>query len=127
MSAAGPPRLFESIARLARTTVGLVRTRIEIVATELAEERIRLVQLVLAVAAIVFCLQLAGLLFVGLLVVVFWEADRLWVIGGFATALLVAGLVGLAILWHRLRTSKPFATTIAELAKDEARFEGDAR
>jgi uncharacterized membrane protein YqjE len=123
-----PRGLVDSIARLGRTALAMARTRLDILATELEEERIRFAQLALAVAIIVFCLQISVLLFVGLVVVLFWEASRLWVLGGLAALFLVAGIAGLAIVRHRLRNRpKMFATTIAELTKDEARLEGDAQ
>src|SRR5262245_56403825 len=117
------PGLIDSVARLARTLLEIVRTRLEILATEIEEERIRFAQLALVVAAIAFCLQMAVLLVVIFLVVLWWESHRLVTLGVFAALFLIAGAGGLAVLRHRLRTRpKMFASTIGELAKDEDRL-----
>ena len=72
-----PPGLVDSLSRLGRTALGVLRTRLEILGTELEEERIRFAQLALIVAAIAFCLQMAVLLLVAFLVVLFWDTHRL--------------------------------------------------
>ena len=120
-----PPGLLDSLARLGRTLLGVVRTRLEILATELQEERVRFSQLVLLLAAIAFCVQMGLLLLVILLVVLFWDSHPIGTIGALCGLFLVAGLVGLALLRQRLRTHpKLFASTIVELAKDEDRLRG---
>lgn len=120
-----PPGLLDSVARFGRTLLGVVRTRLQILATEVEEERIRFAQLVLLVAAIVFCLQIAVLLFVILMVVLFWDSHLVVTLGAFTGFFVVAGIAGLALLRHRLRTRpKMFASTIGELLKDEDRLEG---
>jgi uncharacterized membrane protein YqjE len=118
-----PPGLVGSISRLARTALAVLRTRLEILATEIEEERIRFAGLALVVAAIAFCLQMAVLLGVILMVVLLWESHRLLTLGVLSGAFLVAG-VGL-FLWlrHRLRTRpRMFASTLGELAKDDERI-----
>ncbi len=120
-----PPGLLDSVARFGRTLLGVVRTRLQILATEMEEERIHFAQLVLLVAAIVFCLQMAVLLSVILMVVLLWDSHRELTIGAFAGLFFVAGIVGLALLRRRLRTRpKMFASTIGELVKDEDRLGG---
>jgi len=118
-----PPGLIGSIARLGRTALALLRTRLEILATEIEEERIRFSQLALAVATIAFCIQMAVLLFVVLMVVLLWESHRLLTVGVFSAGFLLAG-IGLALwLRHRLKTRpRMFASTLGELGKDEDRL-----
>ena len=118
-----PPGLIGSVARLGRTALALLRTRLEILATEIEEERIRFSQLALAVATIAFCIQMAVLLFVVLMVVLLWESHRLLTVGVFSAGFLVAG-VGITLwLRHRLRTRpRMFASTLGELGKDEDRL-----
>jgi uncharacterized membrane protein YqjE len=119
--------LLDSIARLARTAVGVLRTRIELLATELEEERLRFSQLVLAVTAVVFCLQLTVLLAVTLIVVLAWQAQRLWILGALVALFLIAGLAGIAYVRHLVRTRpRLFSATVAELAKDEEHLGGGA-
>jgi uncharacterized membrane protein YqjE len=120
-----PPGLLDSAARLARTALALARTRLEILATEIEEERIRVTQLALLIAGVVFCLQVALVLLVVLLVVLLWDSHRvvtLSLLGGF---FLLAALAGAVWLRHLVRSRpKIFASTIAELAKDEDRLGG---
>ena len=123
---AGAPRapgLVDSLSRLGRTALGMLRTRLEILGTEIEEERIRFAQLALAVAAIAFCLQMAVLLFVVFLVVFLWDTHRLATLGAFAAFFLAAGIVGVLVLKRRLaRRPKMFASSLGELAKDEERL-----
>jgi uncharacterized membrane protein YqjE len=118
-----PPGLAGSLARLARTALAVLRTRLEILATEIEEERIRFAGLALMVAGIAFCLQMAVLLFVIFMVVLLWDTHRLVTLGAFSAAFLVGG-VGL-FLWlrHKLRTRpRLFASTLGELGKDDERL-----
>lgn len=118
-----PPGLVGSLARFGRTAIGLLRTRLEILSTELEEERIRFAELALAVFAVAFCLQMAVLLFVIFMVVLLWDTHRLVTLGAFAAAFLVIGLGLLMMLRHRLRTRpRMFAATLGELGKDEDRL-----
>jgi uncharacterized membrane protein YqjE len=118
-----PPRLVDSLSRLGRTALGVLRTRLEILGTELEEERIHFARLALAVAAIAFCLQMAVLLFVAFLVVLLWESHRLATLGAAAVAFLIAGVVGVLVLKRRLaRRPKMFASSLGELVKDEERL-----
>jgi uncharacterized membrane protein YqjE len=118
-----PPGLVDSLSRLGRTALGVLRTRLEILGTEIEEERIRFARLALAVAAIAFCLQMAVLLFVAFLVVSLWEAHRLATLGAFAAFFLAAGVVGILVLKRRLaRRPKMFASSLGEFLKDEERL-----
>ena len=118
-----PPGLVDSLARLGRTALGLLRTRLELLGTEIEEERIRFAGLALAVAAIAFCLQMAVLLFVLFLVVLLWETHRFASLGAFAAFFLVAGVVGVLLLKrHLARRPKLFASSLGELMKDEERL-----
>jgi uncharacterized membrane protein YqjE len=118
-----PPGLVDSLSRLGRTALGVLRTRLEILGTELEEERIRFAQLALAVAAIVFCLKMAVLLFVAFLVVLLWETHRLASLGAFAAIFLIAGVGGImALKRHLERRPKMFASSLGELVKDQERL-----
>lgn len=118
-----PPGLAGSLARLARTALGVLRTRLEILATEIEEERIRFAGLALHVAAIAFCVQMAVLLFVILMVVLLWESHRVVTLGTLSGAFLVCGVVLYFWLRRRLRTRpRMFASTLGELGKDDERL-----
>jgi uncharacterized membrane protein YqjE len=118
-----PPGLVDSLSRLGRSGLALLRTRLEILGTEIEEERIRFARLALAVAAIAFCLQMAVLLFVVFMAVFLWETHRLATLGVFAAIFLVAGVAGALVLKRRLaRRPKMFASSLGELVKDEERL-----
>jgi uncharacterized membrane protein YqjE len=115
--------LFDSVRQLARTAVGLVETRLEIVVTELEEERLRLRQtLVLAVIA-GFCLGVAALLAVMFIVVVFWDSHRLAAIGLlFVLFLGGGGFAATALVRHGRTRQRLFDATLGELRKDRERL-----
>jgi uncharacterized membrane protein YqjE len=118
-----PPGLVDSLSRLGRTALGMLRTRLALLGTEIEEERIRFARLGLAVAAIAFCLQMAVLLLVAFLVVLLWETHRLATLGAFAALFLAAGVVGVLVLKRRLaRRPKMFASSLGEFLKDEERL-----
>jgi uncharacterized membrane protein YqjE len=119
-----PPGLVDSLSRLGRSGLALLRTRLAILGTELEVERIRFAQLALAVVAIAFCLQMAVLLLVVFMVVLLWESHRLVTLGAFAVFFLIAGVAGMLVLKrHLARRPKMFASSLGELAKDEERLQ----
>ncbi|HTF14762.1 MAG TPA: phage holin family protein [Burkholderiales bacterium] len=117
--------LLESLRNLARTSLAIVQTRIEIFASEIDEERTRLARIALLAAAAAFCLGLAVILLVFFLVVLFWDTDRLLAIGALAGVFAVGGIA--ACLGLRAAISKRpkfLSATLAELRKDGTRLEG---
>ncbi|HSD97775.1 MAG TPA: phage holin family protein [Sulfuricaulis sp.] len=111
--------LLASLQRLLATLLDIVQTRIAIVATEFEEERVRLRELVVFGFVALFFVNLGVVLFTLLVVMLFWESHRLYVMGGFALLYLGVGVAAGISLRHRLK-SRPrlFAATLAELAKD---------
>ena len=105
------------------TLLEILQTRIEIVATEFEEERIRLRELVVFGFLTLFFVSV-GLTLVTLFVVtLYWDTHRLAVLGW--VALLYLGLGGLAaiLLYRRLKSrSRLFSTTLSELSKDRDRL-----
>ena len=113
--------LLHSITHLGRNLLGAARTRLEILATEIEEERMRLEQLLLVAAAAVFCLALGIVLCVALIVLYYWDTHRLLAVGMLAAGFLAAGAILGWILRDMAKTRpKPFAITRGELAKDSA-------
>ncbi len=113
------PRLLDSLKRLARTFLAIVQTRLEIFGADLEEERIRFARLVVLAMAVAFFFNAALALAAAWLVVALWDSYRHATIGILALVLLGAA-VGLLLYARRSIHSrpKPFATTLAELAKD---------
>ena len=119
-SAAGGGLLL-SLRNLARTLLAAGQTRLEILATELEEERLHLEQLLLLGLAAAACLGMGVLLLVLFVVAYFWDTHRLESIAVLAGAFLACG----AALAFTLRSTarargKPFAATRGEFARDQA-------
>lgn len=118
-SEAEPGAWRASLRRMTGSLLGLARTRLELLAVEVQEEKVRALNLVIWLAVAV-ALGTGGVL-LGLGAVALW----LWNLAGFA------GLVGLALaamasaaalLWRIRRRIQsgpaPFAETMAEFEKD---------
>jgi len=112
--------LLYSIRHLAQSLLGAARTRLEILATEIEEERVRLEQMLLVALGAVFCLGMGVVLSVFFVVVLFWDTHRLAAVGLLAGGFLAAGVV-LGLILRNKAKSRPklFAATRGELAKDQ--------
>ena len=113
--------LLQSIKNLAGSALAAAQTRLEILATEIEEERLRLEQLLLVALAAAFCLGMALVLGVGFIVIYFWDTHRLATVGLLGLAFLAVAIVlGLILRAKAKSRPKPFAVTRGELAKDGA-------
>lgn len=116
---ATPEGLFASLKTLGATFAAILQNRLELLSTDIAEERARLGAILLLSLVALFCLGVGVLLLTLLVVVLFWDTHRLAALSALTLLFLAAGgWVGWMAL-HRLR-SKPrlFEASIAELAKD---------
>lgn len=111
--------LFDSIRKLAATGVGIAQTRLELLSTELAEERERMLSLLMLGMAALFFIGL-GIIFVAIfLTVAFWNSHRLLVIGLFTVLFLGVGVAALLVAISKARAeSRLFSASLAELSKD---------
>lgn len=112
--------LYDSLKGLAATGVAILRTRLELLSTELAEEKERLLtQLVLGLAALFFIGL--GIVFAALfLTVILWDHHRLLVLGMFTALFLGLGIASLLAVWNFSRhQSRLFSASLAELSKDK--------
>ncbi len=114
------PHLLTSLRALAATSVGIIRTRIELVAIELAEEKTRLMSMVLIALAALLCLTLGLLMFSLLVVVLFWDTEhRHLAISLVGLAYLLVGiLLLLKVRQQAASAPMPFDETLAELERD---------
>jgi uncharacterized membrane protein YqjE len=111
--------LFESLKTLTSTLVGIVHTRIELLSTELEEERARLGSMLVAVLVAIFCIGLGVVLATLMVVVAFWDTHRVLVLGLLAALFLSAGVIAWSFVLDKAR-SKPrlFHASLSELDKD---------
>lgn len=111
--------LFGSLGKLVSTLVAVAHTRLELLSTDLQEDRAHLLSLVCWFAGAMFCFGLGLVLLVIFVVVAFWEAHRLIALGASAGLFLLIGVLAYAYARHRAK-SKPklFAASLLELLKD---------
>lgn len=111
--------LFESLKTLSVSLISIVQTRLELLSTDVAEEREQLTSFLVLVLVALSFLGVGIVLLAILIVVAFWETHRLLALAGLTGLFLTAG-VGLGwYAMHRVRT-KPrlFEASLAELSKD---------
>ena len=123
--ASAPSRgLLGSASHLLATLVSAAETRIGILASDLQEERIRLTRLILLGAVTLFCLGLGITLLSVFLVVLYWDSDRLAILGLLCGLFLGLGLISAIVLAIIARGQKtPLRETSEVLAKDRQRME----
>lgn len=113
--------LLHSIKHLGHTLLGAAHTRLEIFATEIEEERLRLEQLLLIALGAGFCLGMAMVLCVTFVLIYFWDTHRLLTVGLLAMVFLaIAAALGWILRARVKSRPKPFVITRGELAKDGA-------
>ncbi|TAK47101.1 MAG: hypothetical protein EPO27_07115 [Betaproteobacteria bacterium] len=114
--------MFGSTRELARTLLAFMETRARLAAGELEEQALRLVEIALWIACALFFFGLA-IVFVSLLVVLaFWDANRVLAAALLAALYLGAGTVGVLLARARWRERPRFlAATLEELRKDRER------
>ena len=112
--------IVQSLRNLAATLVALLRTRFELLATEIEEERVRLLQLLFWAALALFFFALGIVLLVILYVAVFWDSYRITAIVTLAGVFLAAG-AGATIAARNLIRARPrlFSASLDELAQDK--------
>ena len=110
--------LFAALKNVCAIVLASGKTRLELLANELEDERIRAAHLLVVILALVFCLGAGTLLAALFLTALFWD-DRLVVLGFSAGLFLVLGGT-LFVVFKRLtyRPEKMFAASIAELQED---------
>ena len=115
-----PPGLLASLRNLIATAIGVLRTRLDLLATEAEEAKLRLASIFFwGVLALVF-LSIGLVMLTLLIAVVLWDTHRVQVVAMLAIGYFALG-IGI-IFWVRqqLRSApKLFAASLAELAKDQ--------
>ncbi len=121
---ASPVGVFSAVKTLTASLVSHLCTRLELFATELAEEKLRLTSLLVSIIAALFFLFLAIILAALFIIVIYWDTPyRLHAIGG----LTLVFSLGAGIFWNMVLTkvkSKPrlFRSSLAELYNDRTQL-----
>ena len=111
--------LFDSLTTLGATLVAIAHTRLDLLASDLEEDRAHFFSLLVLALVALFCLGVGVVLATILLVAAFWDTHRLLMLGLLAGAFLAAGIAAWVMAMHKVRT-KPrlFAASMSELRKD---------
>ena len=107
------------VRELARTLLSFALTRTRLAATELEEQALRMIEILVWTAAALFFIGVATVFVAVLVVLLFWDSNRL-LAAGLLAALFVSVAAGAALL-ARLRWGerpKLLAATLAELERD---------
>jgi uncharacterized membrane protein YqjE len=115
--------LFHSLTVLASSLVSIVHTRLELLSTDLEEDREHLMSLVILSLVSLFSLMVGFVLVAILLMVVFWESHRLLALGSLAGFFLLVGFATCIIAVQKAK-SKPrlFLASLLELFKDSQKL-----
>ena len=125
MSVHATDGIVQSGRRILAILVGMVRTRLSLLSVELMEEKSRIwLMLVLTALALIFA-SMALLMLSMLVIVAFWDENRLLAIGGLLVFYLLAAGVSLLVLRHKAKIGSPlFSSTLRELSRDTDELEG---
>ncbi|MBZ0104152.1 MAG: phage holin family protein [Sulfuricella denitrificans] len=116
----GRPGLFDSVKGLAASGVAVVRTRLELLSTEVAEEKERFLSLLWLGLAALFFIGLGIVFAAVLLTVAFWDSHRLLVLAMLTLLFLGVGIAALSMALRQGREGpKLFSASLAELSKDQ--------
>lgn len=105
------------------TLLDILQTRVEVVATELEEERARLQEMLLFGILTLFFVGVGLVLLTLFVIMLYWDTHRLAVLAGAALLYLGSGGFAGIVLYRRLK-SRPrlFSATLSELMKDREQF-----
>lgn len=111
--------LLGSMRQLLATGVETLRVRLELLSTEVEQEKLRLFDAVLWAGLALLLLGMGLFFLCSLIVVLLWEQHRLLALGALAVLFLGAGFWVLQQARARLRAPGGlFATSVAELERD---------
>ena len=117
------PGIVYSLKALGATLASAFHTRVELLVTELEEERERLKQTLIFALLLVFSLSMGFILLTIFLVALFWQNGWIGAIGGLAFLYLgVATFAAVKLRDVYLNRSGLFPATVAELGKDRDRL-----
>lgn len=112
--------LFTALKNTIATLITIVRTRAELLVTELEEEKLRLMSMWSKAIGAAFLLAVGCIMAVFCLALAFWE-QRVLVFGLFSALFIGGGLLLIASLKRQARQpSKMFRASLAELEADMA-------
>ena len=125
-STAGAARtggLLSSVKQLVATLAATVQTRLQLLANEVHAESLRLAQMLLLGAAALIFVICGVLLLTFLVIVLFWDSNRVLAIGGFAFLYLAIGAaLAMTARARAAAGTRLFEASLGELKKDRDRL-----
>ena len=125
MTDESPRGVLGSLRGLLVAGIAIARNRLELLATEVQEEKVRIVGLLLyGIAALM--LLVSGMVFLAIfLTVLFWDGNRLLALGVFSTIFILSGVIAAVVArGHARSASALFSASIAELDRDKEAAQG---
>jgi uncharacterized membrane protein YqjE len=110
--------LMQSLRNLAASAAGVLHTRLELLVSEIEEERLRILQLLLWGSLALIFLALGVLILTFAVVILFWDTHRL--LAAIVLGMAYVAIAGVLATVARRQAQRPrlFNASIAELAKD---------
>jgi len=107
------------VREIARSLLSYALTRTRLAATEIEEQALRLIEILVWLAAALFFIGIAIVFVAVLLVLLFWDSNRV-LAAGLLAALFVSLGTGAALVSRRLLRERPplLGATLAELERD---------
>lgn len=111
--------LMGSLKTLAATLVGIGCTRLELLSSEIEEQRVWLSSMLLWTLISLFCAAVGIVLVAILLVVVFWDTYRLLTLFILVFVFVLGAIISSQVALGKARAKpKLFSTSLVELSKD---------
>jgi uncharacterized membrane protein YqjE len=124
---AGRPGLFAALKNILATLLSIGRTRAELLAVEIEEEKYRLIAMWAKAIGAAFLIALGVIMAVFSLALAFWE-QRVLVFGLFAALFFIgAAVLVLSLRQQAKGPSRLFRSSLAELDADIAQLSGSSR
>lgn len=113
------PGLVDSLTATAASVVAIVHTRLDLLSTDLEEEREHFVTLTLFALGAFFCLGVGVVLMASLLVFSVWDSHRLLALGILSAIFMATGVGAITVALKKIK-EKPrlFSASLTELRKD---------
>lgn len=113
--------LFASLRQLLATALEMAQVRLDLLLTEIEQEKLRILDALLWAGLALLLLGLAVIMLCGFVVVLLWDHYRLATLGVLTVVFLAAGGVLMRAARNRLRSpSGAFHATVEELRSDLA-------
>lgn len=115
----GSRGLFESLKLLTAHLLAITHTRLDLLSTDMEEDRDRLIAILVLLLTALFCFGVGIVLLAVLIVVAFQNNNQLLVLSSLTGIFLLAGVAAIGFIMQQ-RKGKPrlFAASLTELGKD---------